>query len=115
MEQRDSIERSSSEAPPNSSSYAVNEKANIPGGPPNGPPLGSETSNISAPAQGASDLSPAVDNVLKSDVSVLFGQPDNHGNVLIKLDWRQYPSQSPQAKRCIGSRICDLSQEAIHA
>lgn len=75
MEQRDSMERSSSEAPPNPSSYAVNEKANNPGGlTPNGPPLGSDSSSIPAPAQGASDLSPAVDNVLKSDVSVLHWQ-----------------------------------------
>ena len=72
MEQRDSMERSSSEAPPNPSSYAVNEKANNFGGAPhNGPQPGSDMANTPSPAQGTSDLLPAVDSVLNSDVSVL--------------------------------------------
>ena len=68
MEQRDSIDRSSGEAPPNANSFAVNEKANIL----DGPPLdGSPTDVTSGPSasQHASDISPVVDSVLRSDVS----------------------------------------------
>lgn len=73
MEQRDSLERSSSEAPPNSNTFAANEKANnLSGAPQNGPNQGTDMANVPNPAQSASEMSPAVDNVLQSDVSLLF-------------------------------------------
>ena len=71
MEQRDSMDRSSGEVPPNASSFALNEKANTL----NGPPLdGSPTDVTSGPvtSQHASDISSVVDNVLRSDVSLSF-------------------------------------------
>ena len=73
MEQRDSLERSSSEAPPNPTNFAVSEKANNLGGAPqNGPNPGTDMANVPNPTQSASEMSPAVDNVLQSDVSLFF-------------------------------------------
>lgn len=96
MEQRDSLERSSSEAPPNPNSYAVNEKAsNLGGAPLNGRPPGSDLANVSIPAQGTSDLSPAVDSVLNSDVSLSFESPHFADTLLIMIDRSEYSPQSP--------------------
>ena len=76
MEQRDSLDRSSSEAPPNPNSFVVNEKANnLSGALLNGPPPGIDMADVPSPSQGTSDMSPVVDSVLRSDVSLLFEAP----------------------------------------
>ena len=63
------MDRSSSEAPPNTSGFAPNEKPNTLSAPPlDGSPTDIPTGPIAS--QHGSDISPVVDTVLRSDVSL---------------------------------------------
>ena len=70
MEQRDSLERSSGEAPPQSTILPVNEKpSSFNASPQDGPPIGNDATNGGDPASlRTGDVSNVVDGVLRSDV-----------------------------------------------
>ena len=63
MDQRDSLERSSTEAPP----HSVPNTNGLSG--PQGSPLGTETGMPHSQEQTPVETSPVVENVLRSDVS----------------------------------------------
>ena len=106
MEQRESLERSSSEnlAPQSSlNGLAHNGESEI--------PASGQTILTPRSPPPTNESSPVVDSVLQSDVGFLSG---SHKLPELKaVDRRQYSAHASKAERCIGKRICSISEEEI--
>ena len=106
MEQRESLERSSSEnlAPQSSpNGFAHNGESEV--------PASGQTTLTPRPTVPTNESSPVVDSVLQSDVGFLSGS--HKWPELKAADRRQYSAHASEAERCIGKRICSILEEEI--
>ena len=106
MEQRESLERSSSEnlAPQFSpNGFAHNGEGEV--------PATGQPTLMPRPTLPTNESSPVVDSVLQSDVGFLNGSHKWPG--LKAVDRRQYSAHASKAERCIGKRICGILEEEI--
>lgn len=110
MEQRDSLERSSSEnlALPQST---LNGLGYIAG---NEVSTSGQTTLAPQSALPTNESSPVVDSVLQSDVGLL--SLFLHESSELKVaDWHQHSPYAAKAERCVSERVCSFFEEEIHS
>ena len=108
MEQRDSLERSSSENPApqstlNGSGYDAGNEV----------PTGGQTTFAPQSTLPTNESSPVVDSVLQSDVGLLARFPYKHPKLRI-ADWHQHSAHAAKAERRISKRIRIFLEEEIY-
>ena len=106
MEQRESLEHSSSEnlaAQSSLNGFVHSGESEV--------PASGQTTLTPRPTLPTNESSPVVDSVLQSDVGIL-GE-FNKWSELKAADRRQYSAHATEAERCVGKRICSILEEEI--